>query len=148
MVRRLVTTACLLVWVALPGCESSGAKPSQNTQTPATAGNGKSELTSEIPFTDADEQSIREQVEQNWNLGSLSGSPELAGLVVQLRVELLLDGTVTKVDIENDQPGNPTFRQVADSAMRAVMQSSPLKLPPGANFGAMHLRFHPDQVIQ
>jgi TonB C terminal len=124
------------------------SKPSQNTQTPATASNGKSELTSEIPFTDADEQSIREQVEQNWNLGSLSGSSELAGLVVQLRVELLPDGTVTKVDIENDQSGSSTFRQVADSAMRAVMQSSPLKLPPGASFSVMHLRFHPDQIIQ
>jgi len=43
---------------------------------------------------------------------------------------------------------NPMFKQASESAIRAVMVSSPLKLPPGKSYESMVVRFHPDQVVQ
>lgn len=68
-------------------------------------------------------------------------------MVVELRIALLSDGTVRKVEVMN-QSDNPLFGQVADSAIRAVMKSSPQKLPPGSAFTSMVMRFHPDKVIE
>ena len=68
-------------------------------------------------------------------------------MVVELRIALLSDGTVRKVEVMN-QSDNPLLRQVAESAVRAVMKSSPLKLPPGSAFTSMVMRFHPDKVIE
>jgi hypothetical protein len=136
-------TMCLSS-AALLGC------PTAHTETPshATAAVSAEEArTWEAPPSDPLARSIRDQVERNWNLGSLAGA-DLSGMVVQLRLELLSDGTVTKVEIENYQPGNATFRQVAESAMRAVKVSSPLKLPPASNFRVIHLRFHPDETFE
>jgi hypothetical protein len=43
---------------------------------------------------------------------------------------------------------NPLFRQASEGAVRAVMITSPLKLPPGKTYESMVIRFHPDQVVQ
>jgi hypothetical protein len=129
------------------GCASEEKLAPQPAQVQSAA-SSKTTLTSEIPPSDPLARSIRDQVERNWNLGSLAGAPDLSGMMVQLRLELLPDGTVSKVEVENGQPGNPTFQQVADSAVRAVKISSPLKLPRGRTFKVMHLRFHPNEVIE
>lgn len=131
------------------GCASDGGRPDPKAERPANTSTAtETQLTSEIPLSSSEETNIRHQVEQNWNLGELAGAPNLVDMVVELRIELLRDGTITKVELMNDQPGNPEFRQVAESAIRATMISSPLKLPPGKIYPAMHLRFHPDQMVQ
>lgn len=117
--------------------EAAPAEPSTGPQT---------ELASEIPMTASEEDGIRGQIERNWNLGSLAGSPDLAGMLVELRITLLPDGTVSKVDILNSGT-SPYFRQAAESAKRAVMISSPLQLPPGKTYTTMKLRFYPEQVM-
>lgn len=101
-----------------------------------------------MPLTASEESDIRKQIESNWNLGDLAGSANLTGMVVELRAKLLPDGTVTEVTILNDQPGNPDFPHVAESARRAVLTSSPLKLPPGKTYPSIVLRFRPDRVVQ
>jgi hypothetical protein len=58
------------------------------------------------------------------------------------------DGKVNAVEVLNTQPDNPSFRQAAESARRAVLISSPLKLPPGKSFPSMRLRFYPDKIIE
>ena len=116
---------------------SAVAQQSDSTQAPAVA-----------PLTAAEEADIRHQIESNWNLGDLIGSPDLKDVVIELRLFLGADGTVNEVEILSSQPGNPSFLQAADSARRAVMISSPLKLPPGKSFPSMRLRFHPDKVIE
>ena len=129
------------------GCAGEGIERSrQGVQQggPATA---EAPHTFEVPPSDPLARSIRDQVERNWNLGSLAGA-DLSGMIVRLRLELPSDGTVTKPEIENDQPGNATFRQVAENAMRAGKVSSPLKLPPGSSCKAIHLRFHPDELFE
>lgn len=100
------------------------------------------------PLTQAEEQDLRDQIERNWNLGGLVGSPDLADVVIELRVQLEPDGKVSKIDVLNDQPDAPSFRDAADSARRAVMISSPLKLPPGKSFKTVRLRFYPGQWLQ
>jgi outer membrane biosynthesis protein TonB len=117
------------------------AKPAEPSTGPQT------ELTSEIALTASEEDGIRGQIERNWNLGSLAGSPDLAGLVIELRIKLQPDGTVTNVQVLNMNP-SPYFGPAAESAKRAVMVTSPLQLPPGKTYDTMLLRFYPDQVVQ
>jgi hypothetical protein len=114
----------------------------------STSSAAKSETFSSVPLTASEEGDIRKQIERNWNLGDLAGSASLADMVVELRAKLLPDGTVTEVNILNDQAGNPDFPRVADSARRAVMISSPLKLPPGKTYPSVVLRFHPDRIVE
>lgn len=69
-------------------------------------------------------------------------------MVVKVRAELAPDGTVTAVKVLNDEPDNPAFRQAAESAMRAVMISSPLRLPPGKAYDSITFDFRPGQIIE
>jgi outer membrane biosynthesis protein TonB len=118
------------------------AAPQQESTGPQTAS------ISEIPMTASEEDGIRAQIEKVWNLGSVLGSPNLAGLVIELRIEVQPDGTVSRVTLLNDKPGDPFYRAAADSARRAVLIASPLKLPVGKQWPTMRLRFYPDQVVQ
>ncbi len=103
---------------------------------------------SSVPLTDAQARDLRRQVENNWNLGDLAGSPDLKDMVIELRVHLLPDGTITKIDLLSDRPNNAAFQRAADSARRATMLASPLKLPPGKSWDTIKLVFHPDRVIE
>jgi TonB family protein len=115
----------------------------QKAETPAAADGDASKL----PF-DAPERNIRTQIERNWNLGSLAASPDLAEMMVELRIALLPDGTVTEVQVVNAQPSTAETRQLAESAIRAVMIASPLKLPPGTSFSSITVRFRPSEAVQ
>lgn len=129
---------CALCCAALTGCETA-ARPSTDQSA--------QENFSEIPSSQSDEENIRTQIERNWNLGSLAGSPSLKDAVIKLRVTLLPDGTVTKTQLLNAQPGNPDFSKVAEGAIRAVMISSPLTLPPGKIYNSLDLMFHPGEIV-
>lgn len=118
--------------------EAAPAEPSTGPQT---------ENVSEIPLTASEEDGIRGQIERNWNLGSLAGAPDLTGMTIEVRITLQPDGTVTRAQVINSG-SSPMFRQASESAIRAVMISSPLKLPPGKTYTSMVIRFHPDQVVQ
>ncbi len=124
-----------------PTKKKAEAAPQEASTGPQT------ENVSEIPLTASEEDGIRGQIERNWNLGSLAGPPDLAGMLVELRLTLLPDGTVSKVELLNSG-SSPYFRQAAESAKRAVMVSSPLQLPPGKTYETMRLRFYPEQVMQ
>ena len=100
---------------------------------------------SEIPLTASEEDGIRAQVEKNWNLGSLAGSPNMENILVEIRVTLQPDGTVTNAQVINSQ-SDPFFKQASESCLRAVRMSSPLKLPPGKTYNTMVLRFRPSEV--
>lgn len=89
---------------------------------------------------------IRRQIERNWNI-----DPEAAqksDIKIEIRITLEKDGTVTKVEILNDQPNNVDYRALADSAKRAIILSSPLKLPKGQYWPSLVLRFDPKAVIE
>ena len=113
--------------------EAQPAEPSTGPQT---------ENISEIPMTASDEEGIRAQIEAEWNKASFMGAPDIENMLVELRITVQPDGTVTGAKVLNDDP-NPFFRAAADSAVRAVMMSSPLKLPPGKSWPSIRLRFYP-----
>lgn len=121
--------------------KAAEAKPAEPSTGPQT------ENVSEIPLTASEEDGIRGQIERNWNLGSIAGAPDLTGMVVEVRITLQPDGTVTNAKVIN-AGSSPMFRQASEGAVRAVMISSPLKLPPGRTYDTMVLRFRPDQVMQ
>lgn len=106
----------------------------------------QTDLISEIPMTASDEDGIRDQIQKNWNLGSAAGAPNLDQILVELRIELQPDGTVTQVTLLNNQ-ADPYFRSLAESAIRAVRFSSPLRLPQGKYWPSIKLRFRPAEVI-
>jgi hypothetical protein len=106
----------------------------------------QTDLISEIPMTAGDEDGIRDQIQKKWNLGSAAGAPNLDQIMVELRIELMQDGTVTRVTLLNNQ-ADPYFRSLAESAIRAVKQASPLRLPPGKYWPTMKLRFRPSEII-
>ena len=124
-----------------PAKKKAEAKPAEASTGPQT------ENISEIPMTASEEDGIRGQIERNWNLGSLLGAPDLTGMLIELRITVQPDGTVTRAEVVNSG-SSPLFRQASESAIRAVMVSSPLQLPPGKTYTTMRLRFHPDQVVQ
>src|SRR5262249_18462086 len=105
------------------------------------------ETISAVPLTKPEASDIRGQIERNWNLGELAGAPDLIGMVVEVRIMLEPDGTVTRAQVINSG-SSPMFREVSETAIRAVMISSPLTLPAGKTYESMVLRFHPDQVVQ
>jgi outer membrane biosynthesis protein TonB len=124
-----------------PEKKKADAKPAEPSTGPQTAD------VSEVPMTASEEDGIRGQIERNWNLGSLAGAPDLTGMLIEVRITLQPDGTVTGAKVIN-QGSSPMFRQASEGAVRAVMISSPLKLPPGKTYNTMVLRFRPDQVMQ
>ncbi|HEX6120314.1 MAG TPA: TonB C-terminal domain-containing protein, partial [Dongiaceae bacterium] len=124
-----------------PEKKKAEAKPAEPSTGPQT------ELTNDVPLTASEEDGIRGQIEKNWNLGSLAGAPDLTGMVIEVRITLQPDGTVTRAEVVNSG-ASPLFRQASEGAIRAVMISSPLKLPPNKAYTSMLIRFHPDQVIQ
>ena len=124
-----------------PKKKKAEAKPAEPSTGPQT------ENVSEIPLTASEEDGIRGQIERNWNLGSLAGAPDLTGMLIEVRITLQPDGTVTNAKVINSG-SSPMFRQASEGAVRAVMISSPLKLPSGKTYKTMVLRFRPDQVMQ
>jgi hypothetical protein len=76
-----------------------------------------------------DEIAFRDQIERNWNISS--ALIDQCREVIELRVALAPDGTVTKVDIL--QQGGPAAecQPAADAARRAVLIASPFKVPSG-----------------
>jgi outer membrane biosynthesis protein TonB len=68
-------------------------------------------------------------------------------MLIEVRITLQPDGTVTNAKVINSG-SSPMFRQASEGAVRAVMISSPLKLPAGKTYDTMVLRFRPDQVMQ
>ena len=123
------------------------AKPKKKAaQPPAEPTSGpQTELASEVPMTSSDEDGIRQQIEQNWSIDP--GAQGADQILVELRVSMQPDGTVTRVEILNNQPGNGTFDYFARSARTAVLKASPLKLPAGKYWPTIKLRFSPQDVL-
>ncbi len=75
---------------------------------------------------------IRAQVERKWNFDVATlGS---ASFTVGLRITVLKNGTVSKVEVLDREryTKDVRYHEIALSARNAVLQSSPLTLPPGA----------------
>ena len=123
-----------------PPKKQAAPEPVEPTSGPQT------DLISEIPMTASDEDGIRDQIQDKWNVGSAAGAPNIEQILVELRIELMPDGTVTQVTLLNNQ-ADPYFRSIAESAIRAVKLASPLRFPQGKSWPSSKLRFRPVEVL-
>jgi hypothetical protein len=93
-----------------------------------------------------DVAAFRGQISRCWSppVGGLGGD----AIVVKLRIMLNQDGTVTRPpELANDF-SSPFFRPAADSAIRAVLQCQPYRMPPEkyGQWRDMLLTFDPSQM--
>lgn len=84
-----------------------------------------------LPVSATDKEFVASQIRNNWLVDV--GAKDLQTFVVELRITILPDGTVTQARIYNDygRMSDGAYRSFAESAQRAALKSSPLKLPPG-----------------
>ncbi len=106
---------------------SQPARPDPKpSQTQASAGAPNNNPTQPLSMSEKD--AIKAQISKNWNLDA--GAKDIDKVQVLLRIEMAQDGTVRNVTVaEPGQLSNPVYRAVAESAIRAVRLSSPLKYP-------------------
>jgi outer membrane biosynthesis protein TonB len=92
---------------------------------------------------------IRQQIYPHWSIPG--GVAEAENLVVELRIQLREDGTVTDVQILDSArlQRDPLYRAAAESARRAVRLASPLKIPPNRAelLRSLRLRFNPKEAL-
>lgn len=122
-----------------PSDQKSDAKPqpsSQQTASAQAAPTGpKSIAGPEKAFKPSGRaiDAIRGQLSKNWNFDP--GRKDAASMVVQLRIDVALDGTVIKADFEPEtraRMGSDThFRSAAEAALRAVLRTQKLDLLSG-----------------
>lgn len=129
---------------------SGAAVASQVSPSPAAEATApSSEMTSELPLTSSEEASIRGQIERNWNIAAgREECPIEQQELVELRIYLDPNGTVTKVEPITDVSKDKCLLRTYDGARRAVMISSPLRLPPGKTYATMNIRFSPAEAVQ
>jgi len=125
-------------------------KPTQAK--PAETHKAKSDNYDETaPLSISEIDAIRGQIEQCWN--PPVGAKDAANLVVNLHIEIAVDGTVTSVELASDSGrynSDSFFASAADSAMRAVRKCSPLKNLPADKYDTwkdMTITFDPKNML-
>jgi outer membrane biosynthesis protein TonB len=117
----------------------------QATQTQAQSVRGSMSNNPNEPVSMTEQDRIRAHVERFWNVPA--GAKDADKLIVEIKVSVLPDGTVTGADIVLDPVMmlNPYYQAAADSARRAVRAASPLPIPANKydQFKDFSLRFNP-----
>jgi outer membrane biosynthesis protein TonB len=105
-------------------------------------------LGSSLTMTERD--SVRRQIERCWNVPA--GARDAENLVVHIRLRLNADGTVIRAELVDGAraAGDTFFRAAAESALRAVLSCSPLRLPPKKyeEWKNMVLSFNPRDMFR
>ena len=105
-----------------------------------------------MPLSISEKDMIRGQFIKCWTMPA--GSPNPEELIVQVRVLLGQDGSVTEAKLVSGQEGrygsDTFFRAAADAAIRAVWKCSPLQQLPPDKYGSwrdMELTFDPQELL-
>lgn len=106
-----------------------------------------------LPLSISEKDAIKQQIMRNWTV--LSGAKDAGDMIVTLHIMLGRDGAVQDVSIADNlkYSTDKFFRAMADSAIRAVRKSSPLKdLPPEKydvrdGWRELELRFDPSEML-
>lgn len=109
-----------------------------------------SDFDAEKPLSVSEVDAIVGQISKNWTIPS--GAMDAENLIVALRIQLSADGTVGGVEIvdKSKYANDPVFRAAADSALRAVYKSSPLKGLPKDKYSQwkdMKINFNPKELF-
>ncbi len=106
-----------------------------------------------VPMSISDKDAIRQQIMNNWSLDG--GAKEIQNMVVTIRLSVQPDGTISKSEIVNQSKYNSDtfFRAMADSAMRAIIKSSPLQNLPADKYDVkdgwreLEINFDPREMV-
>jgi len=119
-----------------PGAQQEAAAPPQDDY------NGP-------PVTEGEKDAIRQQIQQNWLVDV--GMQGLDQMTVDIVVQMNPDGSVQQATIDGgSNTDNPNWRIMAESARRAVLKSSPLRMPPDKPYEAwsrIRLHFDPKEML-
>jgi hypothetical protein len=140
MVEKLVRN---LQRSAPPPTERNKTAKKETTPTPVAPAERAEQLTiSELDF-------LRRQLWGCWSVPA--GAKEAGKLVVHVRVLLNPDGEVRRAHVieQSRMHSDPFFRVAAESALRAVLKCSPLRLPPGkySEWKEITLKFDPKELV-
>lgn len=119
----------LSTFVALLACQSQSSGPSSLSYT--------------APLTRSEQDDVKNQIEQYRSSATVKACP---GTLVEMRIFLDPDGTITRVEAINPLSADPCWLATYEDAKRAAMSASPLKLPSDEYYSTMRLRFHPHPV--
>lgn len=119
---RLFSALCIVV-VSSAGC-SDGT--TEWTTAPEIGSTESSESNSFL--AEGEKDLVREQVEDNFVLDA--GMSGLESFIVIVVVDMKPDGTVVSARVDpSTQNSNPNWQLFAESCRRAVLRSSPLRMP-------------------
>lgn len=106
-----------------------------------------------LPLSLNEKDAIRQQIMKNWTVPA--GAKDVQNTVVTLHLNVLPDGTISKVEIIDQlrYSSDPFFRAMADSATRAVYKSSPLQNLPTDKYDVrdgwreLEINFDPREMV-
>ena len=135
--QRLAIVLALLA--ASSGCETTQQVRPASTEPEDTS-----------VMSEAEKHQVRRQVEQNWLVDA--GTPGLEHMIVEIVVEMNPDGSVQSAEIDRSRySGDSNWDKYAESCLRAVWKSSPLRMPadkPYEQWKQMRLIFHGRMMAQ
>jgi len=124
------------------------ANTDQGTKSAQSSVKGSDMHNPNEPISMTEMDRIRKHVSDRWSIPA--GAKDAANLVVEIRVQVLPDGTVTDAQIVNRPLMADSFWiAAADSARRAVRLASPLPIPRDKydQFKDFTLVFNPKQMV-
>ncbi len=87
------------------------------------------------PISEGEKDIIRQQIKQNWIIDI--GMQGLEDMTVNVNVRMNPDGSVQSATIDQSSSnGHPNWPIYAESCQRAVLKSSPLRMPPDKPYEA------------
>jgi TolA protein len=123
-------------------------KPAQQQQ-PQQAALSPQDQYDGPPVSEGEKDVIRQQIKQNWIIDI--GMQGLEDMTVDVSVRMNPDGSVQSATIDQSSSnGNPNWPIYAESCRRAVLKSSPLRMPPDKPYQAwaeMTLVFNARQML-
>ncbi len=107
---------------------AGGGSSAPQQQASNSAGSGSRGARGRL--SNSDENKIVRAVGRYWNVPC--GQRGIDGVVVEIRLQMNQNGSVARWEILDPARynGDPTYRSVADSAIRAIHQAQPLPFPP------------------
>lgn len=122
-----MTRAIGILLVVLIGCTSCAPKAQETVAEPQAVRSESRD--SEAPPTQRDQDLIRSQIQGNWIVDiGMEGLEQMAAKIV---VEMNPDGSIRSAEVDpSTDNGHPNWDGFAQSCLRAVLRSSPLRMPP------------------
>ncbi|HYM31022.1 MAG TPA: cell envelope integrity protein TolA [Candidatus Cybelea sp.] len=130
---------------APPNPQTQASTPQPQLKTSNT--NQLSNLTQPLTISELD--AVRAQIERNWSVPA--GARDAANLIVRIHIALNPDGTLSGAPriLDQSRMDDQFYRAAAESAVRAIYKSEPLKLPIDKydSWRDIELNFNPKDML-